>query len=94
MARVNWANVRAAKLSWLADQQRRDDNAYTHDLRVAERMHPPPPPVSKVQMRAELGRLMAGVKTWGPWSEWQTVIRNGTTMQERMRQRHAQATGA
>lgn len=24
---------------------------------------------------------------WGPWTPWVTVTRNGTTMQERMRQR-------
>jgi len=70
-------------------EQRDADHAraMTLDQREREkrRYHAAPEDVTPT-FRPRRYRTMAPAP-WGEWSPWQTVTRNGTTMQERMRQR-------
>ena len=69
-------------------EQREADHARAMALNQAERekrrYHAAPEDIQPVFKRRRRRYIEP---PWGEWSPWQTVTRNGTTMQERMRQR-------
>jgi len=74
--------------------QRQQDASNAQNYFGRDRFHaappdtqPPPPRLSNKRRRIAEDYLQRMNKQWGPWSEWQTVTRNGIAMQERTRDR-------